>query len=126
MQTEGRQYGDQKAGLSNASIDIFADLLNHASLLPLAYAVLVSRFWDKRRLLNNGADDCVICHSVDAGAAAYCLWLTSSHFCSTERQFRFPLEYGGQRTPTAQWTATASGSTIPAVISALARLLSLP
>lgn len=37
---------------------------------------------------------------------------TSSHFCSAERQFRFPLEYGGQRTPTAQWTATASGALI--------------
>ncbi len=37
---------------------------------------------------------------------------TSSHFCSAERQFRFPLEYGGQRTPTAQWTATASGALV--------------
>lgn len=35
---------------------------------------------------------------------------TSSHFCSSERQFRFPLEYGGQRTPTAQWTVTGAGS----------------
>lgn len=34
---------------------------------------------------------------------------TSSHFCSAERQFRFPLEYGGQRPPTAQWTVTGSG-----------------
>ena len=38
--------------------------------------------------------------------------LTSSHFCSAEKQYRNPLEYGGQRTPTAQWTATASGAVI--------------
>lgn len=38
------------------------------------------------------------------------LALTSSHFCSAERQFRQPLEYGCQRTPTSQWTATASGA----------------
>jgi stage V sporulation protein AD len=38
--------------------------------------------------------------------------VTSSHFCSAERQFRFPLEYGGQRTPTAQWTATGSGAIV--------------
>ena len=38
--------------------------------------------------------------------------VTSSHFCTAERQFRFPLEYGGQRTPTSQWTATASGAVI--------------
>lgn len=43
---------------------------------------------------------------------------TSSHYCSAERQFRFPLEYGGQRAPTAQWTVTGSGAF---VLSALER-----
>lgn len=38
--------------------------------------------------------------------------VTSSHFCSAERQFRFPLEYGGQRTPTAQRTVTGAGAFI--------------
>ena len=36
--------------------------------------------------------------------------MTSSHFCSAERQYRYPLNYGGQRPPTAQWTATAGGA----------------
>lgn len=36
--------------------------------------------------------------------------LTSSHFAGSERQYRFPLGYGGQRTPTAQWTVTGSGA----------------
>lgn len=36
----------------------------------------------------------------------------ASHFCTAERQFRSPLEYGGQRSPTSQWTATAAGSVI--------------
>ena len=49
---------------------------------------------------------------VDSGAADLCSAVTSSHFCTAERQFRFPLEYGGQRTPTALWTATASGSAV--------------
>lgn len=49
---------------------------------------------------------------VDCGAAQLAAAVTSSHFCSAERQFRLPLEYGGQRTPTAQWTATASGCAI--------------
>ena len=35
--------------------------------------------------------------------------MTSSHFCTAERQYRMPVPYGSQRTPTAQWTATASG-----------------
>jgi stage V sporulation protein AD len=38
--------------------------------------------------------------------------VTSSHNCAAERQFRTPIEYGGQRTPTAQWTATAAGAFI--------------
>ena len=49
---------------------------------------------------------------VDNGLANNAVAVTSSHFCSAERQFRFPLEYGGQRPPTAQWTATASGAAI--------------
>ena len=49
---------------------------------------------------------------VDSGAADLCAAVTSSHFCSAERQFRYPLSYGGQRTPTAQWTATAAGCAI--------------
>ena len=36
----------------------------------------------------------------------------SSHFCSSEKQFRFPLELGNQRPPTSQWTVTGSGATI--------------
>mgnify|MGYP002527525221 CR=1 FL=1 len=46
------------------------------------------------------------------GMAERVLALTSSHFCAAERQFRTPLEYGSQRAPTAQWTATASGSAV--------------
>lgn len=38
--------------------------------------------------------------------------MTSSHFASSERQFRFPLGYGGQRTPTSQWTVTGSGAAL--------------
>ena len=45
-----------------------------------------------------------------AGYAHEILAMSSSHFCAAERQFRTPLEYGGKRTPTAQWTATAAGA----------------
>jgi Stage V sporulation protein AD (SpoVAD). len=50
--------------------------------------------------------------TIDGGFADTVCALTSSHFCSAERQFRLPLEYGGQRSPTAQWTATASGAAV--------------
>lgn len=49
---------------------------------------------------------------VDSGKFSACAAVTSSHFCAAERQYRFPLEYGGQRTPTAQRTVTGAGAAI--------------
>ena len=49
---------------------------------------------------------------LDGGFGEWAGAMTSSHFCSAERQYRTPLEYGGQRTPTSQWTATAAGAAI--------------
>lgn len=51
---------------------------------------------------------------VDTKAATLAVASTSSHFASAERQFRQPLEYGGQRPPTAQRTATAAGASVVA------------
>ena len=50
--------------------------------------------------------------SISGGFCRRALALTSSHFASSERQYRFPLGYGGQRTPTAQWTVTGAGAVI--------------
>ena len=52
--------------------------------------------------------------TVNAGYFENAVAMTSSHFASTERQYRFPLGYGGQRTPTAQWTVTGSGAVLVA------------
>ena len=49
---------------------------------------------------------------VESKAAKNAIAVTSSHFCSAERQYRFPLDYGGQRTPNAQWTVTGSGAIV--------------
>lgn len=47
------------------------------------------------------------CKAVNLAVAS-----TSSHFCSAEKQFRLPLEYGGQRPAQSQWTATAAGAAV--------------
>ena len=49
---------------------------------------------------------------VGGGFADRVVAMTSSHFAASERQYRFPLGYGGQRTPTAQWTVTGSGAAL--------------
>lgn len=49
---------------------------------------------------------------LEAGGVTHAAAITSSHFCTAERQYRFPLEYGGQRPPTSQWTVTGAGAVI--------------
>lgn len=48
--------------------------------------------------------------AVAAGYADTVITLTSSHFASAEKQFRFPLEYANQRPPSSTWTVTGSGA----------------
>ena len=49
---------------------------------------------------------------LEANAANNIICATSSHFCSAEKQFRFPLELGNQRPPTSQWTVTGAGAAL--------------
>lgn len=49
---------------------------------------------------------------VGGGFFEHAVAMTSSHFASSERQYRFPLNYGGQRPPTSQWTVTGSGAAL--------------
>ncbi len=50
--------------------------------------------------------------TVTHGIYDRCAAVTSSHYCAAERQYRTPIEYGAQRTPTAQWTVTGAGAFI--------------
>ena len=50
--------------------------------------------------------------AVGGGFVNNAVAMTSSHFASSERQYRFPLGYGGQRSSTAQWTVTGSGAAL--------------
>ncbi len=49
---------------------------------------------------------------LDGGGFDNAVCVTASHFCTAERQYRFPLELGNQRTPTSQWTVTGAGATL--------------
>ncbi len=50
--------------------------------------------------------------TIDGDFATNVVCASSSHFCSAEKQFRFPLELGNQRPPSSQWTVTGSGSVV--------------
>lgn len=103
----------KKSGFSDSDVDLVlaGDLLNQCVGSNYALASLDIPFLG----LYGACSTCAL--GLATGACLYnnnvissCCTVTSSHFCSSERQFRFPLEYGGQRTPTAQWTTTGAGA----------------
>ncbi len=102
-----------KAKLSPEKIDVLfaGDLQNQcvASSCGLAeFAIPYVGLYGACSTLGEGlisAASMLSCGEYDTAAV-----VTTSHNCASERQFRLPIEYGGQRTPTAQWTATAGGA----------------
>ena len=104
-----------KARLCKDDIDIICagDLINQC--IGSAYSVreLAMPFLGLYGACSTIAEGLIIAALLaDSGAALRTAAVTSSHFSTAERQFRYPLSYGGQRTPTAQWTCTASGAVI--------------
>lgn len=115
LQTESVNRALEKAGVVASEIDyIFAgDLLNQCISSTFGLRSLNIPFIGQYGACSTMAQTLAMASIMtETGVANNCVAVTSSHFCSAERQFRFPLEYGGQRTPTAQWTVTGSGSAI--------------
>ncbi len=104
-----------KAGLAPAALDavLAGDLLNQC--VSSAYAMRASGIphWGLYGACSTMAEALALGALLfDSGAAETLCALTGSHFCTAERQYRFPLEYGGQRTPTSQWTVTGAGAVL--------------
>lgn len=115
MQSAAAHLAIQKAGLQTKDIDVvFAgDLLNQCIGSNYGLREMNIPFAGLYGACSTMAESMVFASlMVAADYADHALAITSSHFCASERQFRFPLEYGGQRPPTAQWTATASGAVL--------------
>ena len=104
-----------KSGLSANDIDyIFAgDLLNQCTSSSFGLRTLNIPFFGLYGACSTMAESMLLASVlVDGGYGQNIVAATSSHFCSAERQFRFPLEYGGTRPATSQWTVTGSGAVI--------------
>ena len=115
LQTEAANLAIRKAGLQKQEINmVFAgDLLNQCISSTFGLRGMDIPFLGQYGACSTMAQTLIMASiMVECGAANYACAVTSSHFCTAERQFRTPLEYGSQRAPTAQWTATASGSTV--------------
>lgn len=115
MQTEAVKTALRKAGVEPQAVQaVFAgDLLNQCISSAFGLRELGIPYLGQYGACSTMAQGMGLAAAfVSAGAAENAVAVTSSHFCTAERQYRFPLEYGGQRTPTAQWTATGAGAVL--------------
>ncbi len=115
MQKQALTNALDKAGQSVSELDfLFAgDLLNQC--ISSSYAARgqdVSFFGLYGACSTMGEGLALAAMALDGGFGQRAAAVASSHFCTAERQYRNPLEYGSQRTPTAQWTVTGSGAVV--------------
>lgn len=102
-----------KAKLNERDIDaIFAgDLLNQCAASSYGLVDFDVPYYGLYGACSTAAESVMLsAMAVSGGFFERCMAVTSSHNCSSERQFRTPVEYGGQRSPTAQWTVTGAGA----------------
>ncbi len=115
LQKRTAQLALDKSGLSNSDINyiLAGDLLNQCVGASYGLRDLNIPFLGLYGACSTMAESLSVGSMlIDGGFADKLMCLTSSHFCSAEKQFRYPLEYGGQRPPSAQWTVTGSGCAI--------------
>lgn len=115
FQLEAVSLAVRKAGLLKEDIDVICsgDLINQCIGSAYGLRELEIPFLGIYGACSTMAEGMIISSLLtDSGAVKRSAAVTSSHFSTAERQFRNPLSYGGQRTPTSQWTCTASGAVI--------------
>ena len=104
-----------KLSLSERSIDaLFAgDLLNQCVGSSYGLLDFDIPYFGLYGACSTAAESIMLASAcVSAGYFNRAAAVTSSHYCSAERQYRSPIEYGAQRSPTAQWTVTGAGAFI--------------
>ena len=88
------------------------DLLNQCTATGYAARTLPIAYLGLYGACSTMAESLFAASLLVSGGAQRAVAATSSHFCGSEKQFRFPLEYGAQRPPTSQWTVTGSGAVL--------------
>ncbi len=115
MQELALQTALQKAPLNASQIDLLCagDLLNQCIGASFAARGTNVPYLGLYGACSTMAESLLVASmAIGGGFVQRAAAVTSSHFASAERQYRLPLMYGGQRTPTAQWTVTGSGCAI--------------
>lgn len=112
MQQEALTRALEKGGLTPAELDyvLAGDLLNQCIGTAFGLRDFQIPFFGLYGACSTMGESLALGSLLlSGGHARTAACMTSSHYCTAERQYRMPVPYGSQRTPTAQWTATGSG-----------------
>lgn len=115
MQREAVKLAASKAKVKLSEIDkaFSGDLLNQCIGAGFGFRELDIPFYGIYGACSTMIEGISLASTmIDGGFANRCVAVTSSHYCTAERQYRNPLEYGGQRTPNSQWTVTGAGAAV--------------
>ncbi len=115
LQSEAVRFALDKTELKACDLDcIFSgDLLNQCVASSFAHRTSNTAYIGLYGACSTFAEGLALSALLlNAGYVSHTATSVSSHFCAAERQYRYPNEYGGQRTPTAQWTVTGAGCVI--------------
>lgn len=115
MQKHAANLALKKAGINIYDIDAIlgGDLLNQIYASSFSARDFDTPYFGLYGACSTFGEELIIGSMlINTGMFNHILCSTSSHFSTAERQYRFPLELGNQRTPTSQWTVTGAGSTI--------------
>lgn len=112
---EALETAKNKAGLTNEEADLIlgGDLLNQIISASFGSMKMDIPFMGLYGACSTIGESILLASClIEGGFAQNALCCASSHFSSAERQYRFPLEYGSQPTPTSQWTVTGAGCSV--------------
>jgi stage V sporulation protein AD len=110
---EACQIAISKAGIKKEDVEFFlsGDLMDQIISSSFAARTLAVPFLGIYGACSSAMEGLALASLlIESGAAENALAGTSSHNSASEKQYRYPTEYGAQKPPTAQWTATAAGA----------------
>lgn len=112
MQRIAVNYALTKSGFSEVEIEVMfaGDLINQCISSSFGLKDFGISFLGLFGACSTCAEGMIMSSIFSSSVCKRCISVTSSHYCSAERQFRYPLEYGGQRAQTSQWTVTGAGA----------------
>ncbi|WP_079911392.1 stage V sporulation protein AD [Paenibacillus sp. 32352] len=115
MLEEATKLAVENAGITKEQVQFYigGDLMNQIISNSFAARTLAIPYLGVFGACSTSMESLALsAHIVNYGSARYAMAGTCSHNCSSEKQYRYPTEYGAQKPPTAQYTVTGAGAAV--------------